>query len=76
MRRSLVLIIVLMMTVGPLAKAFETMHNDTPASLRINAPETSPIQPVPDTRSLLSNLDGYFIENLGQVHEDVAFYVK
>ena len=74
MRRSIALLVVLMMTLGPFAQGVDLGEVPTltpPEDVEFEMPG---IEPTPDAAELLSNIDGFFTENLGQKGEGAGLF--
>ncbi len=74
MRRTISLLVVLMMAMGPFAQGVDLGDVPTltpPEELEF---ETPTIEPTPDASELLSNIDGFFTENLGQKGERAGLF--
>jgi len=73
-RRLVALCLVLMLGLGPLVQA-QDMRPDMGAGVpsRTGTRTITP-GPLPDARELLSNIDGYFTENLGQLDPSIRYY--
>ncbi len=77
MRRSIALLVVLLMVFGPFAQGVDLGPKVSIEPVEVNdvEPPASIVQP--DARELLSNIDGFFTENLGQKGEGAGkFYCE